>query len=86
MPQAKSSEKYQVLPKKLATNPLITTIVVQMAQPTADTSVYLQLWDFVLRFFILILLWFVGVYLQLLVGCLHFGLSFPCTSMNVLEE
>ena len=71
MPQSKSSEKYQALPKKLATNPLITTIVVQMAKPAADTRVYLQLWDFVLRSFILILRWFVGVYLQLLVFVLH---------------
>jgi hypothetical protein len=66
-----SVENYQVRAKKLATNPLITTIVVQMAQPAADTSVYLQLWGFVLGSFILILLWFVGVHLHLLVFVLH---------------
>jgi hypothetical protein len=71
MPRAKSTKKNQVPPKKLATNPLRTTIVVQMAKPAADCSVYFQLWDFVLRFFILILLWFVGMYLQLLVFVLH---------------
>lgn len=66
MPQAKSSEKYQVLPKKLLT-PIFLAFVVPPAFPNAETSLYLQLWDFVLRSFILILLWFVGVYLQLLV-------------------
>ena len=66
MPQAISSEKYQVQPKKFLT-PIFLASGVPSAYPDADTSVYLQLWDFVLRSFILILLWFVGVYLQLLV-------------------
>jgi len=70
MPQAKSSEKYQVPPKKLLT-PVFLASGVPNAYPDADIRVYLQLWDFVLRSFILILLWFVGVYLQLLVSILH---------------
>jgi hypothetical protein len=66
MPQATSSEKYQVPPKKMLA-PIFLASGIPSAYPNADTRVYLQLWDFVLRFFILILLWFVGVYLQLLV-------------------
>ena len=66
MPQAKSSEKYQVPPKKFLT-PIFLASGVPSACPAADISVYLQLWGFVLRSFILILLWFIGVYLQLLV-------------------
>jgi hypothetical protein len=48
MPQAKSSEKYQVPPKKLLT-PIFLAVVVPNAYPEAQTSVYLQLWDFELR-------------------------------------
>jgi hypothetical protein len=70
MPKTKSSEKYQVPPKKLLT-PIFLASGVPSAYPDADISVYLQLWDFVLRSLILILLWFVGVYLQLLVSILH---------------
>lgn len=70
MPQAKSSEKYQVPPKKFLT-PIFLAVVVPPAFPDADTRVYLQLWGFVLRFFIFIFLWFVGVYLQLLAFVLH---------------
>jgi len=66
MPQAKSSEKYQVPPKKMLA-PIFLASGIPSAYPNADARVYLQLWDFVLRSFILILLWFVGVYLQLLV-------------------
>jgi hypothetical protein len=64
MPRAKSSEKYQVPPKKLLT-PIFLASGVPSAYPDVDTSVYLQLWDFVLRSFILIFLWFVRLYLQL---------------------
>ena len=64
MPQATSSEKYQVPPKKMLA-PIFLASGVPSAYPDVDTSVYLQLWDFVLRSFILILLWFVGVYIQL---------------------
>lgn len=66
MPQAKSSEIYQVPPKKLKT-PIFLAVVVPNACPDADIRVYFQLWGFGLRFFILILLWFVGMYFQLLV-------------------
>ena len=84
MPQAKSTKKNQVPPNKLATNPLITTIVVQMAKPAADSSVYLQLWDFVLRFFILILLWFVGLHLHLPVIVLHhLFLLISCVTLSL---
>ncbi len=83
MPQAKSSEKYRAPPKKLTTNPL-PTIVVQNAHPDADIRVYFQLWGFMLRFFILILLWFVGMYLHLLVFVLHdfFLLSLLTTGLD----
>jgi len=70
MPQAISSEKYQAPPKKLLT-PIFLATRIPSAYPAADTSVYLQLWAFLLRSFILILLWLVGVYLQLLVFVLH---------------
>jgi hypothetical protein len=70
MLQAKSSEINQVPPNKFLT-PIFLASGVPSACPAADASVYLQLWDFVLRFFILILLWFVGLYLQLLVFVLH---------------
>jgi hypothetical protein len=66
MPQAKYSEKYQ-FPPKIFLTPIFLASGVPSAYPDADIRVYLQLWDFVLRSFMLILLWFVGVYLQLLV-------------------
>jgi len=47
--------------------PIFLASGVPGAYPDAYTSVYLQLWYFVLRFFIFILFWFVGVYLKLLV-------------------
>ena len=70
MPHAKSSEKYQVPPKKFLT-PIFLASGVPSAYPDADIRVYLQLWDYVLRSFILILLWFFGVYLQLPVFVYH---------------
>jgi hypothetical protein len=55
IPQVKSSEKYQVPSKKLTTLPS-HTFSPQADRPAADIRVYLQLWDFVLRSCILILL------------------------------
>ena len=46
MPQAKSSEKYQVQPKKFLT-PIFLASGVPSAYPDADISVYLQLPVFV---------------------------------------